>query len=391
MKISMIRTWKVFANWRNWVFVKVETDEGVHGVGEATLEGRALAVEAGIQELSRNLVGRDPSDIEDMWQAAYYRETFWVGGPIMLTAISAIEMALWDIVGKTLGVPVYKLLGGKCRSELRLYANGWYFGAVTPDDFAQKAAETVKRGYTALKWDPFGSADKTLTLDQMRQAVANVAAVREAVGNNVDLLIEAHGRFNTYTAITVANRLEEYNPMFLEEPVPPENYDALAEVKRATRVPIATGERCYTTFGYRDLLSKSAAHIIQPDVMHAGGILETKKIAAMAGAHYIPVAPHNPNGPIAMAATMQLAAGIPNFLILEYLVDDVPWRDTVVSAPAKVENGYVKLSEAPGLGVDLVEPECEAHPYVPVDLSLFSDAAEKNIMKRAQVAGHTKK
>jgi len=382
MKIIGLQTWKVFANWRNWLFLKVETDEGIYGVGEATLEGRTETVEAGLRELSRNLVGRNPFDVEDIWQMMYYRDTFWVGGPIMLTAISAIEMALWDIIGKKLGVPVYMLLGGRCRTKLRLYANGWYFGASTPDDFARMAAATVKQGYTALKWDPFGSADRTLSPKQARYAVACVEAVREAVGDEVDLLIEAHGRFNVYTAIAMGRQLEKFNIFFYEEPVPPENYDALAEVKNGTNVPIATGERCYTTYGYRDLLSKQAAHIIQPDVMHAGGILETKKIAAMAAAHYIPGAPHNPNGPIAMAATMQLAACIPNFLILEYLVDDVPWRDTVVNNTVRIEDGYVELPTQPGLGIDLIEAECEAHPYQPVDLSLFSDSPERNIMKR---------
>jgi len=265
-----------------------------------------------------------------------------------------------------------------------LYANGWYFGAVTPDDFARKALDVVKKGYTAMKWDPFGSADRTLTSEQARHAVACVAAVREAVGDDVDLLIEVHGRFNVYTAIKLANELEKYNIFFYEEPVPPENLDALAEVKQAVRVPIATGERCYTKFGYRELLEKRAAHIIQPDVLHAGGLLETKKIAAMADAHYIPVAPHNPNGPVAMAASMQLAACIPNFLILEYLVQEVAWRETVITNPPQIEHGYAHLPTAPGLGIDLVESECVAHPYKPVDLSLFSDSPDKNVMKRTK-------
>ena len=383
MKITGLKTYRVFAEWRNWLFLKIETDEGVYGVGEATLEGRAHTVDAALTDLCRVLIGRDPFEIEKAWQAMVYRDTFWVGGPVMLTAISGIEMALWDIVGKKLGTPVYNLLGGRCRDRLRLYANGWYFGAQTPDDFARMASDVVARGFTALKWDPFGSADKTLSRQQMRAVEACVGAVREAVGPDVDLLVEVHGRLDVQTAVKMAHRLEPYDLFFYEEPIGPGNYDALADVKRSTNVPIATGERCYTTFGYRDLLAKQAAHIIQPDVMHAGGILETKKIAAMAEAHYVPVAPHNPNGPVAMAATMQLAVTLPNFLILEYLLDDVSWRGTVATPPAVIEDGYVTLPETPGLGIDLVESQCEAHPYVPVDLSLFSDSPEKNIIKRS--------
>ncbi len=385
MKITEVKTVSVFAGWRNWVFVRLDTDEGIHGIGEGTLEGRAKTVEAAIADLSRNLVGRDPFDVEDIWQTMYYREAFWIGGPALLTAISSIETALWDIIGKKLGVPVYNLLGGKCRDKLRLYANGWYFGAATPADFARKALATVKKGYSALKWDPFGSADRTLSPVQHRQAVACVAAVREAVGDDVDLLIEAHGRFNIYTAITLARDLERYNIFFYEEPVPPENFDALAQVTGSVNVPVAAGERCYTKFGYRELLEKRAVHIIQPDVIHAGGLLETKKISAMADAHYIPVAPHNPNGPVAMAASIQLAACIPNFLILEYLVDDVPWRDSVITDGFEIKNGHVSVPTGPGLGIDLVGTECESHPYKPVDLSLFSDSSEKNVMKRADL------
>lgn len=384
MKITALKTHKVFANWRNWVFLRIETDEGIHGVGEGTLEGREATVETAIGEMARKLIGRDPVQIEDIWQSIYYRDTFWVGGPILLTALSCIEMALWDIVGKKLKTPVYNLLGGKCHDPLRLYANGWYFGAETPEDFARKAVNVVDSGYTAMKWDPFGTADRTLTNAEFDNAVACVREVRGAVGDGVDLLIEVHGRLNVYTAIKMARALEPYDIFFFEEPVPPENLDALATVRQSTNVPIATGERCYTTHGYRELFEKRAAHIVQPDVMHAGGILETKKIAAMANTHYIPVAPHNPNGPIAMAATMQLAACIPNFLILEHLVDDVAWRNAVITNPPEIKDGHVALSDAPGLGVDLVEEECLRHPYQPVDLSLFADSPDQNIMKRGQ-------
>ncbi len=382
MKITGIRTHLGFARWRNWLFLQIETDEGITGVGEATLEGREKTVEAAVHDLERSLLGTDPFDIENTWQNLYYRNGFWVGGPILLTAISGIEMALWDIAGKKLGVPVYRLLGGKCRDRIRVYANGWYFGAKTPGDFASMAHATVAAGYTALKWDPFGFADRTLSSPELEYSIDCVRAVREAVGPRIDLLVEGHGRFNVYTAIKIAKKLEPIDIFFFEEPVPPENYDALREVKEAGNVPIATGERCYLKFGYRDLLEKRATHIIQPDVMHAGGILETFKIAAMADAHYIPVAPHNPNGPIAHAAAVQLCTCISNLLILEYLVNDVSWRDEAVTHPLPVIDGHIPVPTAPGLGTGINIDVIARHPYQPVDLSLFTSAPEKNVMLR---------
>lgn len=371
MRIVAHRVWTVFAGWRNWVFLELETDTGTVGVGEATLEGKEQAVTGAIADLSRIFLGRDPTDIEALWQEMY-RNGFWSGGPVMLTAISAIEMACWDITGKRLGEPVYNLLGGRVRARVPVYANGWYFGAQTPEEFAERAREMVARGFRALKWDPFGRAGLVLRSEEAEAAVANVAAVREAVGGDTQLFIEVHGRLSPADAIQMARRLERFNPAWYEEPVPPENLDALAQVARAISIPVATGERLYTKYDYARLLPLCAAAVIQPDVCHAGGILETKKIAAMAEAWYVGVAPHNPNGPVAAAATMQLAANLPNLRILELFIADPPWRDAVATPPLVVEDGMLTVSGRPGLGVTLDHAVLAAHPYEPCDLNFLS-------------------
>ncbi|MFH0871624.1 MAG: galactonate dehydratase [bacterium] len=370
MKITDIKTLITFANWRNFIFVKVFTDEGIVGVGEASLEWSELAVAGAIRNLSPLVIGRDPSRIEELWQSMF-RDPYWRGGPVITTALSGIEQALWDIAGKRLGVPVYQLLGGKCRDRLRAYANAWYKGAAAPEDFAERAARTVEKGYTALKWDPFGSADLTMDYEARKRAIDIVRAVREAVGEKVDLLVEAHGRLNPATAIEMARQLEEFHPYWYEEPVPPDNLEALSKVAAATSIPIATGERLYTKYGFRELLSSQAADIIQPDLCHAGGILEVKKIAAMAEAWYVPVAPHNPNGPVGTAATVHLGACTPNFLILEYFCEDEEWLSEIVEEPIRLEKGEVIIPERPGLGIELKEAGIAKRPYQPVRLSLF--------------------
>jgi len=370
MKITDIKTLITFADWRNFIFVKVFTDEGIVGVGEASLEWSELAVAGAIRNLSPLVIGRDPSRIEELWQSMF-RDPYWRGGPVITTALSGIEQALWDIAGKRLGVPVYQLLGGKCRDRLRAYANAWYKGAVAPEDFAERAARTVEKGYTALKWDPFGSADLTMDYEARKRAIEIVRAVREAVGKKIDLLVEAHGRLNPATAIEMARQLEEFHPYWYEEPVPPDNLEALSKVAASTSIPIATGERLYTKYGFRELLSSQAADIIQPDLCHAGGILEVKKIAAMAEAWYVPVAPHNPNGPVGTAATVHLGACTPNFLILEYFCEDAEWLSEIVEEPIRLEKGEVIIPERPGLGIELKEAGIAKRPYQPVRLSMF--------------------
>ena len=370
MKIMDVKTLITFADWRNFIFVKVFTDEGIVGVGEASLEWNELAVAGAIRNLSPLVIGRDPSRIEDLWRSMY-RDPYWRGGPVITTALSGIEQALWDILGKRLGVPVYQLLGGKCRERLRAYANAWYKGAVIPEDFAERAVKTIEKGYTALKWDPFGSSDLIMDYEERKRAVAVVRAVREAVGETIDLLIEVHGRLNPATAIQMARELEEFRPFWYEEPVPPDNLEALSKVAAATVIPIATGERLYTKYGFRELLSSQAADVIQPDLCHAGGILEVKKIAAMAESWYVPIAPHNPNGPVGTAATVHLGACTPNFLILEYFCEDEEWLSEIVEEPIHFERGEVLIPDRPGLGIELKEAGIAKRPYQPVRLSMF--------------------
>ncbi len=367
MKITAITTHICHAYRCNWVFVLVHTDAGISGVGEATLEYRELTVAQACQELERILVGRDPHDVEAFWHDAY-RDTYFRGGEVLMSALSAIDMALWDIKGKDLGVPSWKLLGGRCRDRVPMYANGWFSPAKTPEEFASKAREAVERGFKALKWDPFGSAYLDLSSAQLDEAMACVGAVAEAVRGRAEILIEGHGRFNVPTAVRIANELAVFRPLWFEEPLPPENLPGLAEVKRRSPVPIAAGERLYNRWQFRDLFALQAADYIQPDVSHAGGLSEVRKIAAMAECHHLPVCPHNPSGPVANAATLQLAACLPNFLYLETMSADVAWRCDITDEDLRVEDGCMLINQRPGLGIELRVDEIAIHPYQPRDL-----------------------
>ena len=289
-----------------------------------------------------------------------------------MSALSAVETALWDILGKTLNVPVYQLLGGKVRDKVRIYVNGWFAGAKEPKEFAEKAKEAMERGVTALKWDPFGKNYLELSSSELNQALNCVAAVRESVGSEVDLLIEGHGRFNIPTAIKIAKELEPFRPMLFEEPVPPDNLEALKEVRSKSLVAISAGERLYTRWDYRRMFDLMAADYIQPDVSHAGGILELKKIAAEAESRYIPFAPHNPSGPAANAATLQLAANCPNFSILEIMYSDVDYRKAITNEELNYKDGYIEIPNKPGLGIELNEEECQKHPYMPHTLRHYT-------------------
>lgn len=278
-------------------------------------------------------------------------------------ALSAVEMALWDILGKSLNVPVYRLMGGKVNDKVHIYVNGWFAGARTPKEFGEKAKIAAERGVTAMKWDPFGKSYLDISNKDLENALECVSEVRKAVGNEVDLLIEGHGRFNIPTGIKIAKELEQFRPMFFEEPVPPDNLDALKEVRDKSPVPISAGEGLYTRWDYKPMFDKMAADYIQPDISHAGGIMELKKIAAEAECRYIPFAPHNPSGPVANAATLQLAATCPNFCILEIMYSDVEWRKNVTNEALEYENGYIKIPGKPGLGIEINEEECAKYPY----------------------------
>lgn len=373
MKVTDIKVFPVDCYRTNWVFVKVYTDEGLSGVGEATLEYKEKALIGAVEHIREYLVGKDPLQINDHW-LHIYRDAYWRGGAVLMSALSAVETALWDILGKHLGVPVWQLLGGKVNREVPLYVNGWFAGAKTPAEFAEKAKIAVARGVSGMKWDPFGKAFLRLSGKELNTAIECVGAVREAVGPNVELLIEGHGRFDIPTAVTVAKELEPFRPMWFEEPVPPDNLDALKAVKDRSPVPIAAGERLYTRWDYRPMFDKGAADYIQPDISHAGGIAELQKIAAEAESRYIAFAPHNPSGPVANAATLQLAAVCPNFCILESMYADVTWRSEICNESLVFENGKLQIPDQPGLGIEINEEACLAHPYQPHTLRHYTGA-----------------
>lgn len=373
MKITDIKTFVVDCFRTNWGFVKVYTDEGITGVGEGTLEYKEKALCGAIEHIKSYLLGKDPRQIEKHYHDIY-RDAYWRGGAVLMSALSAVECALWDILGKSLGVPVYQLLGGKVNDDVRIYINGWFAGAKTPEEFGEKAKEAVKKGVTAMKWDPFGKSYLQISGKDLDNALKCVAAVREAVGNGVDLLIEGHGRFDVPTGIKIAQELAPFKPMWFEEPVPPNNLEALKAVRDKSPVAISAGERLYTRFDYNELFRTRACDYIQPDISHAGGIMELKKIAAIAEANYIPFAPHNPSGPIANAATLQLAACCPNFCILEIMYSDVEYRKYITNENLEYKDGAIKIGDKPGLGIELNEEECLKHPYAEHNLRHYTGA-----------------
>ena len=371
MKVTKIETYICDVDRTNWVFVKVLTDSGIYGVGEATLEHQELTVEAAVQELNRHLVGKDPNNIEAFFHDTL-RNSYWRGGPVLKSAMAGVEMALWDIKGKALGVPVYQLFGGKVRDKVPCYANGWFAPAKTPEEFATKAKEVVKKGFKGLKWDPFGSAYLTLTKKEFNNAIACIAAVVEAVGEDIEILIEGHGRFNLPTAVKLTHAMEDFGVLWFEEPMPPENLEGLAELKKRSKVSIAAGERSYGRMEYRTFLNLGCADFIQPDVSHSGGISEIRKIAAMAESYHIPICPHNPIGPIANAATLQLAACTPNFYLLETMSVDIPYRRELTTEDIQFSDGFMGIGDAPGLGIDLKIENFSKYPYQPHDLRHYN-------------------
>lgn len=352
MKITKLETMHVSPR---WLFLKVHTDEGVVGYGEPIVEGRALTVETAVRELERYLVGEDPFRIEHHWQAMY-RGAFYRGGPVLTSAISGVEQAMWDILGKSLGVPVHQLLGGACRDKIRMYA---HVGGRTPDECAENALARVEQGFNALKTVPFEAVRIVDTKAVVEKAVEKIKAMRDAVGDDIDIGIDCHGRLSPAMAVRMAKALEPHYPMFLEEPCLPENVDTMSMVARSTSIPIATGERLFTKWGFREVLEKQAASILQPDPSHAGGIMECKKIAAMAETYYAAMAPHCPLGPIALAACLQLDACTPNFLIQE----QVTLGEGYLKEPFVLRDGYVEVPREPGLSIELDDELVEERIY----------------------------
>jgi galactonate dehydratase len=370
MKITGLKVFVANVSRTNFVFVKLYTDAGIDGVGEATLEWKTLTVVAALEELERVLVGRDPF-ASDALIEQLHRDSYWRTGAVFRTALGAIDAALLDIKGKALGVPVFELLGGKHRERIKCYANHWFFGATTAAEYAAKARGAVGMGYRALKWDPFADYSLEMTKQQLHRSVEIVAAVRDAVGPDVDLMLDVHGRFNVPSAIAMCKAMAPYDLTWIEEPVPPEAIDALADVRANSPVPIAAGERWYEPGRFLEALSKKAVDIVQPDVSHAGGLSETKRIAHLAHEHMIPVAPHNPVGPVMNAMTLHTAVAIPNFMVFETVSVDVPWRKELVRETLVFDSGELLAPTAPGLGVELIEEACTRYPYQAHDVPLF--------------------
>jgi len=346
MRITGLETFLVKPR---WLFLKVHTDEGLVGLGEPILEGRALTVAQAVKELEPYLVGKDPTRVVHHWQAMY-KHAFYRGGPILTSALSGVEQALWDLSGKAVGWPVYKLLGGPLRDRIRVYA---HCRGQTEQEAAANAAQQVALGFSALKTGVFGGRPARIveTPAFIDRAVARFAAMREAVGKEVDIAIDFHGAINPQTSALLIKALEAYQPLFIEEPVQCQNVDVLADLARKTHLPIATGERLFTKWGFREVLEKGAASILQPDISHAGGIFEGRIIAGMAEAYYAALSPHCPLGPIALAACIQLDASIPNFLAQE----QVTLGEGYLKEPFKLRDGFVELPKGPGLGIELDE------------------------------------
>ncbi|HVW86198.1 MAG TPA: galactonate dehydratase [Bryobacteraceae bacterium] len=372
MKITRLKTVVCNAEMRNWVFVRIETDQpGLYGWGEGSLEWKTRSVVGAIEDFAPMLIGEDPTRIEHIYQKLY-RQSFWRVGVIGLSAISAIEQACWDILGKSLGQPVYKLLGGAVRDRVRMYTHlgGGDMKAVyesqlaaDPQVFVDRALAVVARGYNAVKVLITPPTEPLNSIAAYRYAERMMEALRLAVGESVDIMVDCHGRHSLANALEFCRVLAPYRPYFVEEPVPPENVDVMAEVRKMSPVPIATGERRVTRYEFRELFEKQACHVIQPDLCHCGGLWEAKKIAAMAEVYTMGVAPHNPLGPIANAAALHFDLSTPNFLIQEDMLTDVPWRWEVVRHSLKSEGGYWLPSDAPGLGIEVDESAAAKHPF----------------------------
>jgi galactonate dehydratase len=366
VKVKAVRTFLVDpGSHKHWLFVKVETGDGLHGWGECyTQSDRDRSVEAQVRELSRYLVGRSPFDIKHFTYTAYTDFAAKRGSMDLYCAISGIEQALWDIVGKAVGQPVHNLLGGAFRTRIRVYANGWA-GSGDPEQVAEQARLVVAKGFTALKFDPFpGPWRAWIDRQDERLAVERVRAVREAVGPDVEILVEAHRRLAPMHAIRVARLMEPYAPFWYEEPVSVRDLEGLVNAKRAITLPVVTGEEIYTKTEFREVLQRRAADIINPDVCNCGGILELREIAAMAEPCHVAVSPHNYNSTtVGLAATLQAAAGMPNFLITEYFVNFEEVGRAISRSALRVEHSHLVVPTAPGLGIDLDEDALARYPY----------------------------
>jgi galactonate dehydratase len=354
VKITKLKTWQVPPR---WLFLKIETDAGISGWGEPVLEGRAATVEAAVHELADAVVGRDPRRIEDIWNILY-RGGFYRGGPILMSAIAGIDQALWDIKGRTLGVPVHELLGGACRDRMRMYC---WIGGDRPNDVGRQAKEVVAKGFTAFKMNGTPELAIVDSHRKIDEAVARAAEAREAVGPDVGIAIDFHGRVHRPMAKTLLRELEPVHPLFVEEPVLAEHLHCLPQIASGLSYPIATGERLFTRYQFRPILEAGYVDIIQPDLSHCGGITEGRKIAVLAETYDVALAPHCPLGPLALAAALQVDAVSHNAFIQEqsmgihYNVGNDVLDYLMDPAPLRIEDGYLPLLTGPGLGVEINE------------------------------------
>lgn len=370
LKIAGLKTFTVNVGSVNWVFCKVLTNQGLTGLGEGSITSKEATLSQAIMEQERFLVGKDPADIELLWQGMF-RYPRWRGGPILNSAISAVEIALWDILGQALGVPIYKLLGGGARKRIRLYKD---VGS-NVDEFMKAKSE----GYTAAK-SGFIAVNNDLVIPSfaVREGARRLEAVRKAVGDDFDICIDAHGKLTTVMAVDFCTRIEELRPLFVEEATQLEDLGELALLRQKTKVPLATGERSFTKYGFADFCSRHLVDYVQPDVCHAGGILELKKIGAIAETYRIEMAPHNPQSEVSTLASLHVDATTPACTIQEYNPRREQWiADLFKGGAVKVKDGFAELPDRPGLGVDLEEKVAAQHPYKPVNRPnyVFPDGA----------------
>jgi galactonate dehydratase len=378
VRITGLQSYLMWGDPRNWVFVKLSTDEGIHGWGEGTLEGKEDTVRTAIHELGQYLIGKDPSAVEHHWQAMF-RHGFWRGGVVLNSAVAALDQAMWDIRGKAAGMPVYELLGGPTRERIRLYT---HVGIYDPSRMVDDAQRDLADGFNAVKTGAWAGDTELPEAQAIAAFASRVETLRETVGPTVDIMIDNHGKSRAGTAIRLMQALQPYRLYWLEEPTQPDDLEALLAVRAAgASMDLASGERLYSKWDFRPLLEKRLVDVIQPDLCHAGGITECKKIAAMAEAYYVQVAPHSPQGPVSTAAAAHLALAIPNFQILEYVRSE-PWRQRVLKEPWPVEDGHLVVPKRPGLGIDLDEAIVESSPPRPVGVprgAWFADGSVADV------------
>jgi galactonate dehydratase len=377
LKITEVRTWLVEGVVYNWTLIKIYTDVGLTGIGEATNWPGSPMVASACEFVGQYLIGQDASRIDYIW-TKLYKDFHWLGqAGVLMSAISAVDIALWDIAGKAAKMPLFRLLGGAYRDKIELYANYWFVGGEgTPEEYGRHIRPVLERGFTACKLDPFAHINYlygsdlrenlSLSESQKKTAMQRLSAVSGEAGRDFPIAVETHAMLNGPTAIEMAHLISraDLTCMWYEEPANPEFPSEIAEIKRQISLPVCVGERLHSKYMCRAVLERHAADILMPDITRCGGITEMKKIASLCECFNVPIAPHNPNGPISTIASAHVVATIPNFFRQEFIFSDVPWRDSVLSKPLPIENGFFYLDEAPGLGFDLNETEVERHPGI---------------------------